>query len=328
MKKLIPVLIILSLALGACSALPFGQPDETLTDTDMATRVAELLATMTTPTTELVFPPTPTTAPPTATATPEPTAAPTAELTEAPTGEPTASAEATTEPEVTGTVEATVEPPTATATVQPTVTGTPQAGDPVLKLGAPTGIDPFDNETKWVWPTGTDAFSTMSFKDGYMWMTGLDKLAGWRLPMLDQQVNNYFELTANSGACSAKDSYGIIFRVPVLKELNQGYLYEVTCDGYLRLWKWDGAVKPKGQATILINWKQSMDIKTGANQVNRLGVMVVDKSIKVYINGVQQGEVSDGSFSAGFFGVFVRAVSTEKYTVKFDEMKYWDNPPK
>ena len=328
MKKLIPVMLILSLVLGACSALPFGQPDEALTDADMATRVAELLATMTTPTTELVFPPTSTAAAPTATATPEPTATPTEAPTVAATEPPAATTEPVTTEAVEGTPAATAETVAPTATVQPTVTGTPQAGDPLTRLGAPTGIDPFDNEMKWIWPTGTDDFSTMSFKDGYMWMTGLDKLAGWRLPLLNQQVNNYFELTVNSGTCSAKDSYGIIFRVPVLKELNQGYLYEVTCDGYLRLWKWDGTVKPNGKATLLVNWLEAKDIKTGANQVNRLGVMVVDKSIKVYINGVQQGEVADGSYAAGFFGVFVRAVSTEKYTVKFDEMKYWDNPPK
>lgn len=144
--------------------------------------------------------------------------------------------------------------------------------------------------------------------------------------MVAQQTNSYIELTVNSAACADKDSYGIIFRVPVFKEPTQGYLYEVTCDGYLRLWKWNGNIKPKGEAEILINWKESPDIHKGANQVNRLGVMVVGKKFTLYMNGVPQGEASDSSFSAGFFGTFVRSVSTPKYTVKFDEMKIWENP--
>ena len=72
--------------------------------------------------------------------------------------------------------------------------------------------------------------------------------------------------------------------------------------------------------------KISEDINTGANQVNRLGVMTVGNTLKLYINGVPQGEVSDSTFTAGFFGTFVRSVTSSRYVVKFDEMKYWENP--
>jgi hypothetical protein len=82
--------------------------------------------------------------------------------------------------------------------------------------------------------TDSDKFLKVAFADGFMQMTGLTSLAGWRLPLITQQTNTYIELTANSGNCEGKDSYGIIYRVPVFKEPNQGYLYEVTCDGYLR----------------------------------------------------------------------------------------------
>lgn len=313
MKKLIPVLIILGLALSACGNLPIGRNDEPLTDSDMATRVAELLATMTTPTTEMVFPPTP--MPPAATEAPaEPTAPP---ATQAP-AEPPAE-------ETPVVVEETLIPGDA-----PTPTATPESvlpeTDPARKLGNPTSTDPFDSYEKWIWPTSNDDFLRVNFKDGYLEMTGLTNLAGWRLPMISQQTNSYIELTVNSGACQGKDSYGIILRVPVFKEPTQGYLYEVTCDGYLRLWEWNGKAKPKGEAEILINWKESKDIKSGANQVNRLGVMAVGKSLRIFMNGIPQGEVSDSSYPAGFFGTFVRSVTTSKYTVKFDEMKYWENP--
>ena len=321
MKKLIPVIIVLSLALSACSGFPLRGNDDPVTDAEMATRVAELLATMTTPTTEMAFPATPTPMP----ATPEPTAAPVepteAAATSAPvetTPEPTEAPEATEATEAAGTPAA--EQPTVTPTLQVPDT------DPIKKLGTPTGFDPFDSYEKWTWPTDPDDYIALNFKDGYMQMTSLTKMAGWRVPMVSQQTNSYIELTVNSGACADKDSYGIILRIPVFKEPTQGYLYEVTCDGYMRLWKWDGNVKPNGKAEILINWKESPDIKKGANQVNRLGVMAVGNKISIYMNGVPQGEATDSSFKAGFFGTFVRSVNTSKYTVKFDEMKYWENP--
>jgi hypothetical protein len=269
---------------------------------------------MTTPTAEIVFPPTPTKG--------LPTVKPTETIAVViPTATPVESTTVVVEntPEVESTPE-----PAATATVA--VAPTAVSGDPVNKLGNPTGVDGMDSYEKWAWPTDSDSFLKIQFKDGFLQMSGLTTLAGWRLPLITQQTNTYIELTANSGVCQGKDSYGIIFRVPVFKEPNQGYLYEVTCDGYFRLWRWDGKVKPNGQALSLINWKQSADLKTGANQSNRLGVMVVGKNIKVYINGVLQGEATDSSFSAGFFGAVVRSVTTNSYTVKFDEMKYWENP--
>ncbi len=323
MKKLIPVMIVLTLALSACSGFPLRGNDDPVSDAEMATRVAELLATMTTPTTEIAFPETSTPVPPT----PQPTAAPVEPTAVIATSEPVeTTAEPTAEPETTEVVAGETVTPEATGQVTATPTAQIPDTDPVKKLGTPSSVDPFDTYEKWAWPTGADDYITVNFKDGYMQMTGLTTMAGWRLPMVTQQTNSYIELTVNSGTCDAKDSYGIILRVPVFKEPTQGYLYEVTCDGYLRLWKWDGNVKPKGEAEILINWKESTDIKKGANQVNRLGVMAVGNKISIYMNGVPQGETTDGSFKAGFFGTFVRSVTTSKYTVKFDEMKFWENP--
>lgn len=317
MKRLIPVIIILSIALSACGNFPLRPGNDQDSDSAMATRVAELLATMTTPTTEMDFPATSTPLMVTATA-PQPTAeATSAPETEAPEEQP-----ATATPG--GDTPAPGEPATATPTATATLT-LPDT-DPARRLGTPTGADPFDSYEKWAWPTGSDDFIKVRFNDGYMEMTGLTSKAGWRLPMISQQTNSYIELTVNSGACQSKDAYGIIFRVPVFKEPTQGYLYEVTCDGYLRLWKWDGKAKPDGKAEILINWKESSDISSGANQVNRLGVMSVGKKLQIYMNGVPQGEVSDSTFSAGFFGTFVRSVTTSRYTVKFDEMRFWENP--
>jgi len=112
----------------------------------------------------------------------------------------------------------------------------------------------------------------------------------------------------------------------VFNDPDQGYLYQVRCDGYYRLWKWDGKAGEKGVATSLIYWKKSSAINAGANKTNRLGVMAKDSKITLYINGAELGSVTDTSYSAGFFGVFVRSGGTTDYTAKFDAMEYWSNP--
>lgn len=322
--KIIPMVVILSLLLSSCSVFSNLKAEQPLTDAEMATRVAQLLSTMTTPTSEIDFPATPTMGLPIT----------------APTVTPNVIVLATSTPEV----EVGGELPTSTAMiVLPTLEATPTLAetlqssptatlnvpstDPINALGTPSGSDPMDSNSKWSWPTGADDFIDIQFKDGFMLMTNLSEVAaGWRLPLLGQQVDTYIELTANSGSCSGKDSYGIIFRVPVLKSPDQGYLYQVTCDGYYRLWKWDGKVGDKGLAVSLLNWKQSDKINQGANQTNRLGVKVIDKKITLYMNGVELGSVSDASYSAGFFGAFVRSGGDANYTAKLNEMKYWENP--
>jgi hypothetical protein len=344
MKKIVLILLVSSLLLAGCSALT-GLNNQSVSDAEMATRVAQLLLTMTTPTTEIGFPNTPT---PFATndlitATPElitstpafVTSTPVVAgvITATPGGETDTAQPTETSVAVTDTPAATIAPSTAipTATAQPvsataTATVTPPATDPALTLGNPTGTDTLDSASKWAWPTGDDDYLKVAFNNGHMQMTGLTNLAGWRLPLISQQVNTYIELTANSGSCTGKDSYGIIFRVPVLKDPTQGYLFEVTCDGYYRLWKWDGKVTPNGLATTLVAWRQSDAINAGANQTNRLGVMVKDNSYILYMNGVQLASAADSSYSAGFFGVFVHSAETSNYTVNFDTMKYWELP--
>ena len=330
--KIIPIVVILSLLLTSCSLFSTLKAEQPLTDAEMATRVAELLSTMTTPTSEIDFPPTatlglPTTAP---TPTPDmvilPTSTPVVEVGgELPTATamivlPTLQASPTLEVTLDATLDAAQQAsPTATLNVPST--------DPINSLGNPSGTDSMDAGSKWAWPTGADDYIDVQFKDGFMLMTNLSKVAaGWRLPLLGQQVDTYIQLTANSGTCSGKDSYGIIFRVPVLKSPDQGYLFQVTCDGYYRLWKWDGKVGDKGLAVSLINWKQSDKINKGPDQTNRLGVKVVDKTITIYMNGVELGSVTDAAYSAGFFGAFVRSGGDTNYTAKLDEMKYWENP--
>ncbi|NMB90829.1 MAG: hypothetical protein GYA17_20910 [Chloroflexi bacterium] len=316
MKKFIPVVLICAL-LAAC--VP-GQ-DATPSDADMATRVAQILTSM--PPSENVLPEVTATLPAVPTVVeitmPPPTATE-ALATETPTEMPTETPLPVTE------TPAESPTPDGTLTNTPVPSFTAPATDPRLRLGNPTSTDPMDNADTWGWPLGPSEYTSMDFRDGAMVLAGLTSVSGWRLPITEAFTNQYIEMTVRTGTCTGNDNYGIMLRVPVFREADQGYLFGVSCDGKFNLRKWDGKVLPNGRATTLISWKANPAIVPGANQTNRLGVMVVDSRLIVYANGVQLGEASDSSYPSGYFGVFVDPDQTQNFTVYIDEMSYWTNP--
>ena len=325
MHKKIFFNLILLILLAGCT-LPGNKVSE---DAAMATKVAEIIASNVPPSTATVMVPAtlePTlplviekTLPPTETQAPAETVAPTEEPTLEPTAVPTQAATAA----GIGVPTAAITP-LVTATTGPTATLS--SNDLRTVLGTPTDTDPMDNANKWFWPGGVDNFTAASWSNGMMSLTGLTDVAGWRLPQAQNSTNMYTEMTVKSGECSGLDSYGLIVRVPVFNPPNQGYLFEVSCDGQYRFWKWDGKAGEKGTATTLVAWKASDSIVKDSNAVNRLGVWANGSNFKLYVNGVLLEEVTNSSFSSGFFGIFVNPGPTAKYTIQVDEVSYWLNP--
>ncbi len=318
MKCLLPIMLIAMLLAGC---VPGGVAES---DAEMATRVAQILTEISPPEELAPEPPlfqetTPpvvevTLAPPTETPEPKETETPTETL-----------LEETTAPTVVATADGSPTPPaTLTQPAQPTVTA--PASDPRLTLGQPTSTDNMEKAQTWNWSTGSDQFTTALLQDGSFNLTGLTTTAGWRLPALEATSNIYIEMTMRPATCSGRDNYGIIFRIPVRHQADQGYLFGVSCDGQYNLWKWDGKEQPDGKAATLVYWKKNDAIQTGANQTNRLGVLAVGDRITLYVNGVKLEEVRDTSYSSGHFGIFVSARVTDEFTVRVDEANYWLNP--
>jgi hypothetical protein len=219
---------------------------------------------------------------------------------------------------------------TATSTSTPVPSITPPASDPRLYLGAPSAVDPMDNADTWHWPTGTQEYTSIDFKDGFMEFTGLQDLAGWRLPMTASGTDVYIEMTVRTGQCSGEDNYGIIFRVPVFHEADRGYLFTISCDGRYRLTKWDGQAGTGGVGIRLVDWRSNANINAGANQTNRIGVLTVDNRFYLYANGYLLNdsfilEDTKDPYPGGYFGVFVTSRETPNFTIYVDEMSYWLN---
>ncbi len=302
MKRLIP-LILLAAVLAGCNLPASRLP--TPAEVDMSTKVAEILTMAPSATAQVVIQsPTPAL----------PTVRPTDVLAPVPT--------ATREPAVENSPTATAAP-SQTATAAPTSTFTPLPNDPAGRLGSPNWTDNMDDGDNW--PLGPDKFTAVEFRDGSMRLSGLSTTDGWRLTW-PKLVNFYLEMTFQVGDCSAGDRYGMIARVPESKNPDRGYLFGFTCDGQYSLRRWNATVGANGEMVNLVRWTSSPAIKAGSNQTNKMGLMAVGDRLVLYANGQLLGEVKDSIFSEGYFGVFVGARETEDFTVRVDQVRYWENP--
>jgi hypothetical protein len=185
-----------------------------------------------------------------------------------------------------------------------------------------------NDATSWTWPTGYNEYTSASFTNGAMVLTSTDEISGWRLanPAGRDFTNLYLEAVVRTGNCKSNDQYGVIARVPVLKDADKGYLFGFTCDGRYSFRSWDGTVGEKGKMTRLVDWKASTAINAGSGKTNRVGLMMVGNRMQLYANGTFLGEVSSSTYSSGYFGVFVGGIQTSGFAITIDEMAYWENP--
>ena len=360
MKKLFPLFLVTGLLLSACSLVNPAPAQPTPSDEQLATRVAQILTTMPSPSpvvsqptfqpaTQAPVEPTPvlseTPIPPADTPEPGPTApghnpeisvTPTllVEANQAGGGNPPGTQESgqagggnpsgTT---VSG-LASTLAPITPTAPPTSTIpASTLTAGDPRLRLGSPAFSDPMDNGNNW--PSGIDpaGFTSVVYANGHMQLTGLKTRSGWRLSTYGTDLTDFYvEMRMSTLECKGNDRYGIYFRVPNKSLNNQGYWFGFTCDGRYALQKWDGAASPEGVVTNPIYWTNSNAIFAGSNKTNRLGVMAIGRHIYLYANGTLLAQKDDSTWLRGAFGVFVGARETNHLTILVDQVDVWTNP--
>ncbi|MGD9092189.1 MAG: hypothetical protein PVF74_05050 [Anaerolineales bacterium] len=210
-------------------------------------------------------------------------------------------------------------PPTEAAVAQTTATSTPEA-DPRVELGSPTWRAAFGKDTEQTWFQFDDEQAKVEMKPDELVLTAHQANSSdvWSMsyPVL---TNFYLEYTVTIGeACSGKDRYGPIVRAP---DNNQGYLYQISCDGMFQLRSWDGE-----EFSELIEWTPSEHIFQGPDPSHRLGFMAEGNLLSVYINGFLLGEIEDDAFDMGTFGISIAAADTPGFMVTMTEAVYWELP--
>jgi len=186
-----------------------------------------------------------------------------------------------------------------------------------LNLGAPTWRDAMDNATNWyLLDTANTKFS---MDDGKLVMKSIKPGGGeeWDISNRPAIQDYYLQATfITDDACSGLDRYGLLARAP---DPNKGYVYEFTCDGHYRLYKWDGTTY-----SALQEWRSAASIKTGANQTNVMGIWMEGSTLRLYANGHMIAEFTDDTYDKGQFGLAIGSANTENFTVSVDLVEYWE----
>jgi hypothetical protein len=211
------------------------------------------------------------------------------------------------------------ETTTPTATSPATTTPTAIAGDPRTALGQPAWRDTFSSATGW--NIGEDSFTKAEVDDGQFVLTGLTTADGWRVTWPEVE-SAYLESTIRTETCQGSDEYGLIFRVPDIHDAGEGYLFGFTCDGRYFLRTWDGE-----NMDSLVGATAASAIQAGSDKTNRIGVWAEDDEFSLYANGTFLVKIQDEAFpDEGGFGFFIGARQTVEFTVRSDEIAYWDLP--
>jgi hypothetical protein len=221
------------------------------------------------------------------------------------------------------------EEPTATFTPEPTDTPEPTAtSEPPpsavseLNLGNPDATFSFDKAGTFF--TYSQADSKVEIKDGTLQYTIYDAIAWtiWSFSALELE-DYYFEINVTMpGDCVGKDRGGIIFGTKP-GDTSDGANYQVSCDGYYRLFIYDGS-----DTIHLVPWTDDNSINSGPNATNRLGVLHEDNEITLYVNGSKLTTVTDDTYvGTGRIGINMGVDEHDNVTIYFDDAAYWTTIP-
>lgn len=310
MKKTWLYSLVLLLLLAACTR-SVGSLTPPAPATEAPPGTSPPLITLSPPATET---PLPTEAQPKPTATEAATQAP---PTQAP-GETQVSAPTATEPLVTAT--ATPTPGASpTATLPPIDTGE--------SFGQPDFTDPMTEDSFGNWSRDNELPDTenirLELEDGRLVVTGRKPLfdTWWfSWPVVE---DFYLEMTVETGTCSGKDAYGVIFRGPP-RDFGDtfGYIVAFSCDGSYLIRRVDSA--DPYDVTDLTQWTHSDHINTGSGETNRLGVRGNGSTLSVYANDYRIQRVMDNNYDRGRYGVFVSPAQTADFTFEVLEVEIWE----
>ncbi|HLB48371.1 MAG TPA: hypothetical protein VJL59_15300, partial [Anaerolineales bacterium] len=167
----------------------------------------------------------------------------------------------------------------------------------------------------------------------YWWLFGPEvsssgegKIENETYVMISKQTENYewtfdgkkltnFYVTAKTvvpdGQCKKGDHWGLVFRY---KDNANFYLFGVSCDGAYSLMK-----RQDGLLETILPPTDSIAIKK-LGQPNVIGVRAVGDQLSFYANDQFLITVSDGTFSAGLIGMYIRSLLTPNLTVTFDDI--------
>ncbi len=126
----------------------------------------------------------------------------------------------------------------------------------------------------------------------------------------------YLEMTAEVRMCRGEDAIGVFFRAP---NDQAGYRLMIGCDGRIALQQVIG-----GSPHPIVDWMNSHTLQPGLPFPIKIGILASGKTIRIFLNQVQQIEVNTDLFREGGLGVYARSASDTPLTVNFSEIKIYE----
>lgn len=224
----------------------------------------------------------------------------------------------TTTPTSTATQE--IATPTLTETLTPTTTATLDGSDPAVSLGEPAWVQDFNADSSpWDFDSDQAVFKT---QDGALILSAKGS-ANWHSWYVSTPKlrNAYLEAKIEMGSCSGLDRMGLAFRSE--SDGQQFYFVGVTCDGQWGFFR----MAPDVNIKEIIGFEKTDLLATTANTPHRVGVWMNGDDFTIYIDGQEVGTATDDTLmSEGYTGFLVAYDKTPGFTIKVDELKYWNIP--
>lgn len=219
----------------------------------------------------------------------------------------------------TNTPQPATETPPPTSTVvwfPPSATPTPQflstkAPTPEMRPGLGSELLSDDFSESSLWDTATSNEASAEIQDNRLTLAAQSQvyMTSLRRNLL---IDNYYaEITAQPSLCRGEDSYGILVRA------NGGsyYRFALACDGTVRAERVSNSIR-----LVLQKPLPSGDAPPGAPGTVRIGIWVVGREIRLFLNGRYQFGIDDPSFPIGTLGVFVRSAGETPVVVSFSDL--------
>lgn len=226
---------------------------------------------------------------------------------------PVATAEATEEPVAIATEEP-AEQPTEEPTAEPSEIAVSIGGDATAQIEALLATEPVYTSAftrdDGAWSTETDEGVDHYYEgrqlhllvDTENWLT-------WSLSNEAEGSDFLAQVDATQTAGPEVNEYGLAFR---FVDDDNFYAFFVSGNGY-----WNLSKLLDGEWITLNDWTASGEIQP-LGGVNRLGVLADGETITLLVNGVQLGQITDDSFSAGGFALLTGTFDDPGVDVAFD----------
>lgn len=206
--------------------------------------------------------------------------------------------------------------PTSTATASPT----PEPDDPAQQLGSPAWTYDFNGSSS-PWDFDSDQ-ATFNTNNGTLNMTAKAN-ANWHSWYVSSPrlQNAYVEATIEMSTCSGQDRFGLAVRSS--SDGQQFYFLTITCSGQWGFF----LMEPDVNISQIIGYQPAAPLSDRPNSPHRVGIWMKGSSFTLYIDGEEVGTASDSTLTGdGYTGFLIAYANNPGFTVRVDELKYWNIP--